>query len=581
MNEYTFRKNLSRILAGLKYFFKLVDTAWRSLLKDEQPLWIYLTCGLFVLRLLLGRMVGCFIVTGGYHDDMLMINYANLFGHFITENLPQQDALVKDMGFPLILRFIELTGVNYLDMLALMWFVAAISMVALVRVLTAEKNLLRDVAIFTLVLFSPVAFDGTGTRVYRNAALTPLYFVTLSMMTIIFLQHFLKKNFEQNFLIAFNVIFGLVFTLTYYVKEDGLWLLCCLIAVNLICLVKILFDREQIIQRVGLLMIPLLIFAGSTVAYKTVNKIFFGVYLINNRTEGELGHFQKIIYKIKCNGRNANIWAPTDALAKAFDASATLKQNSALREAIWHTGWFYGDIEKNPIQGDYLGWVMLSELYNTGTCNTVVEQENFLGKVNSELEAAFDAGTLQRSDRFQLVSSMGGMTAKEILSLGELMLFEYQSHITLKNSDRGGELQKLDNEDKLQSANKVLNMDLAKYSTQTASRDVAIALIEKIFSAYSVIQTLLFFVALVGVVLSLCTLHRKIFSRNEHLMIAVAVGNLLLSLVYAFAIAWFSEFLYDKGQWGTLMFYSIGLIPMLLSFYICGTCLLYRIYKKF
>ena len=577
MNEYTFRKNLSRISAGLNSFLKLVDTAWRSLLRDEQPLWIYLTCGLFVLRLLLGRLWGCFIVPGGYHDDMLMVNYADLIGHFITENLPQQDLLVKDMGFPLILRLVQLTGVAYIDMIGLMWFIAAISVVALLRVVTEEKNLVRDLAVFALILFLPVAFTSTGTRVYRNAALTPLYFITLSTMTLMFVWHFLKPRITPRLLIAFNVTFGLIFTLTYYVKEDGLWLLCCLVTVTLICLVKIILDREQFFKRVGLLLIPLMIFAGGTVAYKTINKIFFGVYLINNRTEGELGNFEKLIYKIKSDERHANIWAPTDALDQAFKASETLRQNPALKEAIWHTGWFNSDIEKNPIQGDYLGWVMLSELYNSGTCTNLVEQEEFLGKVNRELQAAFDAGTLQRSDRFQLVSSMGGMTAEEIFSLGELMLTEYRAHITLHLQKPEREVQNMEHKRQLKKVSRNLNMDFAKYSTEIPSG--VKSFLEKLFGAYSVIQTFLFFVALIGVGLSLCAVYKKIFSVNEYLMLAIAVGNLLLSIVYSFAIAWFSEFLFVRGEWGTLLFYSSALVPMLVTFDICGACLLYRICK--
>ena len=445
----------------------------------------------------------------------------------------------------------------------------------MVRVLTAEKNLLRDLVIFTLILFTPVGFTAIGTRIYRNAAMTPLYFTVLSMMTLMFVWHFIKPKITQRLLIAFNIAFGLIFTLTCYIKEDGLWLVCCLITVTIICLVKIIFDRTEIFKRVSLLLIPLMIFASGTVAYKTVNKIFFGVYLINNRTEGELGNFQKLIYKIKSDERRANIWAPTDALAQAFNASETLRQNSALKDAIWHTGWFSGDIEKNPIQGDFLGWVMLSELYNSGTCKNLVEQEEFLAKVNRELQAAFDAGILQKDNRFQLISSMGGMTNEEIFSLGKLMLTEYYAHITLNLQKPEREVQSLEHKRRLKRISNAMNMNLAKYATEVPQ--TIESFLKILFGMYSVIQTIFFFAALIGVVLSLCAINKKIFSTNEYLMIAIAVGNLLLSIVYALAIAWFSEFLFERGEWGGLIFYSSALVPMLLIFGICGTCLLYRI----
>ena len=559
---------------------KKISEAKNFLFSHERPLWIYLVCAFFVLRLLLGRMIGCYILTTAYHDDMLMIKYSDLIGHFITHNLPPQDLLVKDMGFPLILRFIQFTGVPFTEMMSLLWFFAALSVVALLRVLTTEKNLLRDLAVFVFVLFAPMAFENPGTRIYWNAALMQMYFISLSLMTIFFVQHFIKQKFEPRQLLVFNVIFGLAFTLTYYIKEDGIWLLCCLAAVEVVCLVKIIFSGDQIFKRVALLLVPLIIFAGSTVAYKSVNKIFFDVYLINNRTEGELGDFLKLIYKIKSDERRANIWAPTDALAQAFNASETLRKNPALRAAVWHTDWFKGDITENPIQGDFLGWVMLRELYNSGVCHTLSEQEEFLGKVNNELRDAFDAGILQKDDRFQLLPSTGGMTREEIFSLANLMLLEYRAHVMLHFTNPGSELQSIEDKRGVKRASKVLNMNLADFSEPSFYTDATKNFLKKIFDAYSVIQSALFVAALLGVIWGLSSIRKKNFSVKEYLMLAIALGNFLLSLVYAFAIAWFCEFLCAMGQWEMLLFYSVGLVPMLMTFEIFGTCLLYRMCKN-
>lgn len=530
---------------------------------------------LFGLRLLLGRLQGYFIAGGGYHDDMLMIKYSDLTGHFITQNLPLQDMLVKDIGFPLILRLVKFTGIPYSEMMSLLWFFAALSMVALVRVLTEEKNLCRDLMIFAFVLFSPLAFGYTGTRIYRNAALAQMYSIVLSMMSILFVWHFIKPKITSRMLIAFNVIFGLVFTLTYYIKEDGVWLLYCLIAVMLICLAKIIIDGKHFLERVALLLVPLIVFAGGTVAYKTINKICFGVYLVNNRTEGELGNFQKLIYKIKSDERTGTIWAPTDALNQAFNASETLRKAPALKDAVWHTGWFGGDITTNSIQGDFLGWVMLSELYDSGTCQTPSEQEEFLGKVNSELQAAFEAGTLQREDRFQIVSSMGGMTSEEIFSLFPAMLFNYQAYVTLQANEPNSELQDMEHKGNVRRASKVLHMNLAQYAEPNPCTEATKNFLKEMFAVYSNVQSVLFVSALFGVIFGLCALRKKIFSTKEYLMLAIALGSLLLSLVYAFAIAWFCKFLNVSNT----IFYGVGLVPMLTLFEVFGTYLFYRMLK--
>lgn len=559
----------------MRFLLEKFSNAKRYLFKNEQPLWIYSVCVLFGLRLLLGRMQGYFIEAKSFHDDALMINYADLTEHFITQNLFLQDLLVKDMGFPLILRFTKFIGLPYSEMMSLLWFFAALSIVALMRILTGEKNLWRDLLLFAFVLFSPIAFEYTGTRIYRNAALAQLYLIVLSMMIILFVWHFIKPRITPRELLIFNVTFGLVFTLTYYVKEDGFWLLCCLVAVMFVCLAKIIIDGRKILERIALLLVPLIVFAGGTVAYKTVNKIFFGVYLINNRTEGELGKFQNLIYKIKSDERTGTIWAPTDALNQAFNASETLRKTPALRNAVWHTTWFKEDITRNPIHGDYLGWVMVNELYHSGTCKSFREQEEFLGKVNSELQAAFEAGTLQKDDRFQLISSMGGMTLKEIFSLFPMMLFEYQAHVMLISNGPNNQLQDMEQKDNVMKASKLLNMNLAQYTEPTSSTETTKSFLKKMFPVYSVVQSLLFIGALLGIIFGVSALRKKIFSTKEYLMLAIALGNFLLSLVYAFAIAWFCKFLNVSNT----IFYDVGLVPMLTLFEIFGTCLFYRMLK--
>ena len=559
-----------------------------GLFRNENPALIIFMGAVLALRLWFARIIGCRFAPEQYYDDAILVHYADLYSHFIAQDLPAKDLLVKDMGFPLILSFVEASGLVYTDVISLMYFAAALSAVMLFRVLSAKKNFLRDAAIFAFVF-------NAGTPLYRNAVLPPLYFIVLTMLAIIFARHFIKPHAEN---VAFNIIFGLIFTLTYYIKEDGLWLLICLAAVTAICFVKLIAEKflsdSQRLRYIALLLLPLFIFAGGTVVYKGVNKIFFGVYLINNRTEGELGDFVKQIYKIKADGRRASIWAPTDAINQAFNVSETLRGNQNLRGKVFNNNWF-GDITKTPIHGDFLGWVMLNALYDSGTCKTFAEQEEFLSKVNAELQAAFEAGALQRDERFQIVSSMGGMTAGEIFSLTPLVLREYFSHVTTyyylpgalpldfapyaeefdfprRAEDYGLKslimTQSTEPAELIDKAEAVTNMNFRADNPRAA---VANSLAEKIFSVYAVIQSLLFVAAVIGVCGSLRELIRRTgkFSLNEYLTLAVACGEFMLSIAYAFAIAWFCYFLRENGNdiWLlTLKYYSTALVPMLMTF---------------
>ena len=64
-------------------------------------------------------------------------------------------------------------------------------------------------------------------------------------------------------------------------------------------------------------------------------------------------------------------------------------------------------------------------------------------------------------------------------------------------------------------------------------------------------------------------------------MLTLALSGLILSMIYAFAIAWFSNFLVigipTWAQIFPLKYYSSGLIPMLTTFEIFGTCLYFRL----
>lgn len=558
----------------------------------------------FGLRLWLGRIIGCSFDPTLYHDDMLLINYSDLRGHFVTQDLPPQDALSKNMGFPLILYIIRAIGLPYTDAIAILWLMAALMTVVLIRILRGEQNFLVDTAIFAFVLFTPIAFDfNTGPKIYRNVVLPPLYFITLTMMASIFAWHFIKPRIKNSRLLLFNVSFGAILTLTYYVKEDGLWLLMCLVAASVICLIKIVADDERRLIYTATLLIPLMIFALGTTAYKSVNQKYFGVYLINNRTDGELADFLKLIYKIQSDDRTASVWAPADAILKAFDASATLSANPKLKDAIIHTRWFGGDITANPIPGEYLGWVMLSALYDSGTCHKPIDQENFLRTVNDELKAAFETGKLSRDNRITFLPLMGSMSADEIFSLRELIKIEYTAHLTLNTylpgalplnfepfvkkfglstnpADYG--LQSFIITQKTEPAEivaKVSALTKINFAEENVHASIANRIIEKIFSVYAVIQCVLFVAAILGVGLTLrAIVLRKNFSCGDYLTLTIALAALILSLCYAFAVAWFCVFIRDSGNilwFGFLKYYSTALVPMLMLFEISGARLLH------
>lgn len=542
---------------------------------SKDTLFIAAAILLFAVRIWVGREMGVFMIAASPHDDMLMMRYAHLYDHFIRQTAPYNFLLIKDMSFPLFLNFVRFSWLPYTDWLAILWLIAAALMAWLFALITGVKNRFICLLVYAYVLFMPIAFAYTGRRIYRQALLSPLYFITLEMITLMFVFYWNKIKMQLKPLIFFSGALGVFFTLTYYVKEDGVWLLLCLIAALLPCLIRVIFGGAAHFKNqayhVAIILLPLIIFSAGTVAYKAVNYAAFGVWLINDRTEGELGRFVKLVYKVKSDERTGKIWAPTDAIERVFEVSETLRRNERLKDAVMHTGWRSGDIVKNPIQGDFLGWVMLSALKDSETCRNAVEQEDFLRKVNDELDAAFAAGILEKDDKLQLISSMGGRSPAEILDLGKPVAAVYLHHVALYNYDYGLDFDTIiypTNEegvttedikdkyhDRLAAASKVLNIDLFAAERDIAQRALIAGVIFKI---YAVLNSVLFLIAIVA-------LFKTARMPENKWQLLIFIGYFLLAPVYALAISWFSEFTSD-----TLGFYSNGVIPMLTIFELLG-----------
>ncbi len=377
--------------------------------------------------------------------------------------------------------------------------------------------------------------------------------------------------------IIISIIFGVLFSFTYYIKEDGLWILACLlfaILVNTIIeIIKFVKNRrgKRFTMILLTIWIPIFVFIGITGIYKCVNNYYFGVSEVETRNGGNLGEFVSLIYKIESTDRNNVVWAPKDAVDKAWNASPTLQKMPDLYESITHTPWYSQDIEKHPIQGDFLTWVLRTALNDTGRWTNEREVDALFNKVNEEIKDAFDKGELQKDSRIQLLSSAGGKSIQEILNLNPLIVQEYIGAVQLNGYESGaGAVAEVEPREIAEAGRNLTHISyLTDYSKKEIS-GVVIGFINIVFMVYSIINTLLFISVMLGIILFLIILVKQIKEKSIGTVnVFLGLGCLIflgISFAYAFAIAWFSDFLFVAGiQPLTLNFYSIGL-PAILSF---------------
>lgn len=569
-----------------------------------------------VLRIAAARFVGVWFWALQHWDDTVLLRYS-LPGYY--SNPSDDGALMKVTGYSQLLRVVRILHLNYPTVLALFWVAAALVVFFLVR--AVSRRLWLSVAAFLYALFYPAAFEANiGTRMYRNSILIPCYVVVIGLV-LLMTWRVLSRTARPWPLIGQSVLMTAALVYTYWVKEDGLWMVACVAAAAAVCIVAQVVicvrDRRReagegnhdasaawrrIVAVIVAFAIPFAGLAASSVVYKSVNKKYFGVYVDTMRVGGETGRFVDYLYSIDAPGRSVYVWAPSDAIAQAFQASPTLQSHPELYDALIHTPWIIKADHSNvtdtiydtPLSGDIISWALHSALVDTGLWTSMEDVNNLFAQVNAEIQAAFDNGTLKKSHAIQPSPGVGGYTAREILRLVPYMLEGYVGVVFLAGYTPGAKQgDYLDNaatdgqtKEIGQTAAAAFGLPyLADYELRSPTRyALANTMAILLFWIYRVINMFLalgFAIVLIGGIVR-CV--RRACSGSApspprarfvvpYLLLVAAAG---VSVVYAMMMQWFSVFLYkDTGfsmTWSN--YYNLGTVAMQILIFALAACIL-------
>jgi len=544
---------------------------------------------LTIFRFWLGNRLGVWYIPHASLDDALFVSFADFRTHFRNDTLT---SLVKTMPYGAFLRAVSLSNIPYATVITLLWILVSLLMVVLFSSVTTNPFWLAFTYLY--VLFTPTAFEMLiGTRLLRNSIFPPFFYLTFALMLLLVIG-VLRWPQKRGALVATAVALGVVFTFSYYLNEAGFWLTPILLLCLLACLGIHLYrcrltsklddgTRQKVAWRlpaIGFLCIPLLIFGLGAVAYRTINYYFFGVWEIETRQSAELGRFVQNVYRIQSDNRTALVWAPQDAIAAAFAASPTL---TSLPLATL-------DLIGEP-QGDFLTWNLRNALWGAGVWTTNREMNELFGQVNAEIDSAFMAGILQQDDRFQLTASAGGRTTDEIIGLLPATFGTFVEYLTLSDFTPGPLHSYTWDEYSLVRAAHLTNTPLfteaARYDELLAgSWEITSAITNGIFMFYRVINVVLALLAIIGILgaldLAWATARRIGWratlavggSATTTLWLA-ALAIFFISIVYAFGISWFNEFIPGGNQ-----FYALGAVPMISIVLLVGTYCVFFVLRQ-
>ena len=537
-----------------------------------------------VLRIILGNLMGIIFDPDASVDDALLVQYAYLPTHF---HVPWAYSLVKTMSFPLFLDAVYVLGISYQTGMALLYFASALLFFFLVRKISGKQW--AALLVFIYILFLPAGFEYSYSfRLYRNGLIVPAVLLVAGLSLHALFDIIIRKEYTKKQLLEV-VLLGIASVFAIYIKEDGAWITAVLLFV---CALLTGFSVWRGIQEkktnkawafsLLIALIPCLLFGFSTLGYKAVNKHYFGVAEIETRNSGELGRFVSLVYEIESENRDASVWAPTDVVEKAFEASPTLAGLPGFRESVWHSVYF-SDIDEAPITGDFLTWVVRWALTENDLFTTEKEVDELFGKINAELEAAFRNGTLQKDTRFRPFSASAGKTTEEVLRLVPRTFKAVRLSVTLQNYLPGGEPP----ESKLRDENRGL-MEFAAMLTHTGeiltdeqlfTRRLAVGCIRILFVVYRWIN-ILFFVIAAGnfIALTALLIRKPEFRKKEALFLQGSVFSTAgIMLLYAFCICWFASFL--EGDY-SIQFYTPAIPSLLAVIYSLSWCSLSGIFTN-
>ena len=533
--------------------------------------YIYLIMLALVLaRVGLGYAIGAWYGTDQLCDDLAMFNGLSL--KRLTS--PDELSLIKELSYSLFLGVSAITNLPYTVFLSLFWALTAFVVWLLAGKLT--KNKWVRLFTFAYVLFLPTAFESWGgLRVYRNSIFVPCIILTLSLSLILLLQ--LIKREKTKKMIWTAIATGLAFAFTYYLQEGASWLKACMLVSFLVCFIIIVYrlfkektKKQFNIKQTAIWLLA--IFLPFTVlfvwenAYKGFNHAFFGVYETNTRTNGELAKYVETTYIVDSPNRNLIVWSTFDAIEATFEASPTLKSHPELLEEIRTSDWVEGDIAKHPIPREFLGWVIRTELRQTGLWTSDGAVNEMFKQVNTELTEAFKNGTLKKAEgRFQPIKSAYPYTWDDIVARD----FPGQTWTSLKDAVwlEGYTIGFTYSSDNVNVSRdgKILHMLGDINVPNSKRREFGKTIANVVAWAYRIVNTILLASSLIFILYQIIRFFkhwrtRQSYIKENKLTLSLTLASLAffgIAIVYSLGVTWFLTD--DSFSRQIFVFYHIGM----------------------
>lgn len=314
-----------------------------------------------------------------------------------------QNTLVKNPGYPLFIAAVSKVGLPYQVAVALVIMAAAACFVWAIFPLT-KRHPWVSVVVYGLIIFTPILFSRNYMeRIYRTVLAYPMDMLVCTG----YIGLYLRRDRGLKALLPWGVVLALAMPFFWVLKEDSVWVLplagvvSLLLALHWLVLPKTRRKPAAAVARVVLLCLPLVTTLGMVSAISHQNMARYGISVTNEKGGGSFARLSHDLVRIGPGDPNTDIWVSRDAMQRAIDASPTL---AGMGDELMSTYDVWAQ-DNHPDVGDprnlYMDlyqWVLMDAYQQAGGYTTGQETYAFWDRAATELEQAFDDGTLQERE---------------------------------------------------------------------------------------------------------------------------------------------------------------------------------------
>lgn len=337
-------------------------------------------------------------VRGSTSDDQLMMAMAS--GLIEGDWLGPYAActLMKGSFYPMLVSATHAAGIPYIAALTALHTAACLFFVSQMRFVIRNRWLLF--VLLVVLLFDPAALSCRSFQaIYRNSITAMQVLVIFGAVFGLWLDYGDKRWKD----IARAVIAGLAIWAFANTREDAAWVLPFVVVGLALVVAKAVraFANDRKVRRlvagVAITILPFaLIFAGNAYVVGQ-NEARYGEAIRLECSDGSFADAMRSIYAVKDPVDLQYVSVSREKLERLYEASPALRSIRADldRKVAQYSG--YGRFsERGEVEDGWFLWALRYAAFEAGAATTLQDSQDFYGRVHVEIEAALDAGMLER-----------------------------------------------------------------------------------------------------------------------------------------------------------------------------------------